>query len=108
MPGTFNTSFGNKAQFSKTALPDDYQGSAADETAQALAAGKITPNGDTNKAMAAAYEVIVGEGRGSGHEAERFLPLGTDATARMKGVQEYYAHAMEVFGHITNDVGVDK
>jgi hypothetical protein len=59
--------------------------------------------------MKAVYEVVVGEGAGAGREAERFLPLGTNMTARVvELVQEYLAHGLEVFGDVTNNVNIDK
>ncbi|KAK3172009.1 hypothetical protein OEA41_004093 [Lepraria neglecta] len=106
--GTFNTNMGNAAVFGKNPLPDDYKGSVAEQTIQFLSSGKIPINGDKEKAMKAVYEVVVGEGAGAGREAERFLPLGTDMTARVKMVQEYLAHGLEVFGDVTNNVNIDK
>lgn len=106
--GTFNTNMGNAAVLGKNPLPDDYKGSVAEQMIQFISSGKIVPNGDKDKAMKAVYEVVVGEGAGAGHEAERFLPLGTDMTARVKMVQDYLAHGLEVFGDVTNNVNIDK
>lgn len=106
--GTFNTNMGNNAVFGKNALPDDYKGSVSEQMIQFLKSGKIPINGDKDKAMKAVYEVVVGEGAGAGREAERFLPLGTDMTARVKTVQDYLAHGLEAFGHVTNHVNIDK
>lgn len=106
--GTFNTGMIPTAVYGKNPLPEDYKGSVADQTMQYIASGKIPINGDKDKAMKAVYEVVVGQGRGAGREAERFLPLGTDMTARVKMVQDYLAHALEVFGDVTNNVAIDK
>ncbi|KAI4171643.1 MAG: hypothetical protein LQ343_004121 [Gyalolechia ehrenbergii] len=86
--GTFNTNMGNAAVFSKNPLPDGYQGSFSEKMIQAISAGKVPLNGDKDKAMKAVYEVVVGEGAGAGREAETLLPLGSDMTARVKGVQD--------------------
>lgn len=75
---------------------------------QFISSGKIVPNGDKDKAMKAVYEVVVGEGAGAGCEAERFLPLGTDMTVRVKMVQECLAHGLEVFVDVANNVNIDK
>jgi len=106
--GTFNTNMGNAAVLGKNPLPDDYGGSVAQQMIQFISSGKIVPNGDKDKAMKAVYEVVVGEGAGAGREAERFLPLGTDMTARVKMVQEYLAHGLDVFADVTNNVNIDK
>lgn len=99
---------GSPAVFGKNPLPDGYKGSVAEEMIGFISSGKIVPNGDKDKAMKAVYEVVVGEGAGAGREAERFLPLGSDMTPRVKGVQDYLAHSLEVFGDVTNNVNVDK
>ncbi|KAF2202638.1 putative short-chain oxidoreductase [Delitschia confertaspora ATCC 74209] len=109
--GTFNTNMGNASVFTKTPLPEDYKGSVADQMIQFLQSGKFTAliNGDKDKAMKAVYEVVVGEGSGAGKEAERFLPLGSDMIPRIKGVQEYLSHGLEVFGDAyTSNVNIDK
>ncbi|AEO60336.1 hypothetical protein MYCTH_2309487 [Thermothelomyces thermophilus ATCC 42464] len=102
--GTFNTNMGNATILGKNPLPEDYKGSIADQMMQFMASGKFQGNGDKDKAVKAVYEVVVGEGVGAGREAERLLPLGRDLAARIKTVQDYYAHAIEVFGDICNNV----
>ncbi|KAL2166078.1 hypothetical protein VTG60DRAFT_3312 [Thermothelomyces hinnuleus] len=102
--GTFNTNMGNATILGKIPLPEDYKGSVADQMMQFMASGKFQGDGDKDKAMKAVYEVVVGEGVGAGREAERLLPLGRDLAARIKTVQDYYAHAIEVFGDICNNV----
>ena len=102
--GTFNTNMGPAASYGKNPLPDDYKGSMSEKMIGLLKSGKVPINGDKDKAMKAVYEVVVGEGAGAGREAERFLPLGTDMTARVKTVQNYLGHGLEAFGHVTDHV----
>ncbi|KZF26530.1 NAD(P)-binding protein [Xylona heveae TC161] len=106
--GTFNTDMPNAATFGKNPLPDDYQGSVSAQMIQVIKSGKLPILGDKDKAMKAVYEVVVGEGVGAGYEAERFLPLGSDMTPRVKQVQQYLAHGLEVFGHVTDNVNLDR
>ncbi|KAF4248174.1 hypothetical protein CNMCM8980_006293 [Aspergillus fumigatiaffinis] len=106
--GTFNTNMPNSVVLGKTPLPDDYKGTFTEQVQGLLVSGKIQPNGDKDKAMQAVYEVVVGEGLGEGHETEKLLPLGSDMTPRLKGVQDYLGHALEVFGSVTNSVDVGK
>ncbi|KAF7714034.1 Uncharacterized protein PECH_000515 [Penicillium ucsense] len=106
--GTFNTNMQNSAIFGKTPLPDDYNGTITQQMQHFLASGKLVPNGDKDKAMQALYQVIVGEGVGAGHEAEKLLPLGSDMTPRFQGAREYLGHALEVFDSVTNGVDVEK
>lgn len=108
VPGTFNTNFNNAGFVGKAPLPEDYKGTMVEKMIQIISSGKLVPNGDKDKAMKALYEVVVGEGVGAGHEAERLLPLGSDMTPRLKGTAEYLLHALEVFGDVTNNVNVDK
>ncbi|KAK4234657.1 hypothetical protein C8A03DRAFT_18484 [Achaetomium macrosporum] len=103
-PGTFNTNMGNATKLGRNPLPDDYKGSVADQMMQLMASGKFQGDGDKDKAMKTVYEVVVGEGVGAGRESERLLPLGRDLAARIKTVQDYYAHAIEVFGDVCNNV----
>lgn len=70
--------------------------------------GKVPINGDRDKAMKAVFEVVVGKGVGAGKQAERFLPLGTDMIARVRDVQQYLGHALEVFEDVVGNVGLDK
>ena len=105
--GTFNTNFLNSVVLGKAPLPEDYKGTIAEQVQGLLVGGKIKPNGDKDKAMQALYQVVAGEGVGKGHETEKLLPLGSDMTPRLKGVQDYLGHALEVFGSVTNGVNVD-
>ncbi|KAI1778120.1 putative short-chain oxidoreductase [Hypoxylon cercidicola] len=106
--GTFNTNLGNATILGKEPLPDDYKGSVTEQMMQYMSTGKFQANGDKDKAMKALYEVVLGEGVGKGHEAERLLPLGQDMTVRVKGVQDYLGHALEVFGEVCDSVALDK
>ncbi|KAL4991800.1 hypothetical protein BDW68DRAFT_198088 [Aspergillus falconensis] len=106
--GTFNTNMLNSVVLGKASLPDDYKGTFAEQVQGLLVSGKIKPNGDKDKAMQAVYQVVAGEGVGEGHRAEKLLPLGSDMTPRLKGVQDYLGHALEVFGAVTNNVGFDE
>ncbi|KAI1462645.1 putative short-chain oxidoreductase [Annulohypoxylon moriforme] len=106
--GTFNTNFLDVVIVGKNGLPDAYKGSGAEQMIQMLSSGTLKPNGDKDKAMKALYEVVVGEGVGKGHEAERLLPLGQDMTIRLKTVQDYLGHSLEVFGDICNNVNLEK
>jgi hypothetical protein len=107
--GTFNTNMPNSVVLGKTPLPEDYHGTFTEQVQGLLVGGKIKPNGDKDKAMKALFQVVVGEGVvGEGHQTEKLLPLGSDMTSRLKGVQDYLGNALEVFGSVTNGVDVDK
>ncbi|KAI1142512.1 putative short-chain oxidoreductase [Hypoxylon sp. FL0543] len=106
--GTFNTNMGNKPVIGEVPLPDDYKGSVAEQMMQILSSGKFPANSDKDKGMKALYEVVVGEGVGKGHEAERLLPLGPDMILRVNTVRDYLGHALEVFGEVANSVALDK
>ena len=106
--GAFNTNMPNVAAQGKVPFPEDYKGSPTEQLIQFIESGKFVPGGDKDKAMKVVYEVVVGEGVGKGREGEKFLPLGPDMTNRVKVVQDYLAHSLEVFGEITDNVNVDK
>ena len=108
--GTFKTDLGVNSQFNKEPLPDDYKGSPVEQMIHFISSGNFDAiaKSDATKGMKAVYEVVTGNGAGVGREAEKFLPLGTDMTARVKVVQDYLAHSLEVFADITNNVGLDK
>ncbi|KNG88546.1 short-chain oxidoreductase [Aspergillus nomiae NRRL 13137] len=102
--GTFNTNMPQSVVLGKAPLPDDYKGTVTEQIQGLLLSGKIKPNGDKDKAMQALYQIVVGEGEGEGHETEKLLPLGSDMTLRLKGVQKYLDHALQVFDSVTNSV----
>lgn len=106
--GTFNTNMGNATILGKNSMPEDYKGSVADQTMEFMSSGKFQGDGDKDKAMKAVYEVIMGVGVGAGREGERFLPLGRDLAARVKLLQDQFAHSLEVFGEVCNNVFRDK
>ena len=106
--GGFNTNFANAVTVGQNPMPDDYKGSVVDKTLNIMGSGRFEPDGDKEKAVKAIYEVVVGEGVGAGREGERFLPLGRDLAARVKQVQDWHTHSMEVFGDICNNVYRDR
>ena len=105
--GAFNTNMMNGQVSPKNPMPDAYKGSLADKTVNAIKYG-FQPDGDTDKAVKAIYEVVVGEGVGAGHEGERFLPLGRDLAARVQQVCDQYQNSMKVFGEICNNVYIER
>ncbi|OJJ89360.1 uncharacterized protein ASPGLDRAFT_54022 [Aspergillus glaucus CBS 516.65] len=98
----------NIRTLTETPLPDDYKGTFTEQVQGLLLSGNISPKGDKDKSMKALYQVVVGEGVGEGYEVEKLLLLGSDMTPRLKGVQDYLGHALDVFGLMTNNVNVDK
>lgn len=106
--GTFNTNMPNAVVLGETPLPEDFKGTFTEQVQQLLLAGKVKPNGDKDKAMKAVYEVVVGEGVGEGKAAEKVLPLGSDITPRLKGLADNANKVIEVFGSVTDNVGIDQ
>ncbi|KAI5922645.1 hypothetical protein F4810DRAFT_245924 [Camillea tinctor] len=106
--GGFNTNMPHVAAFGKNTRPDDYKGTMVEQMIQYISKGNFPVDGDKDKAMKAVYEVVVGEGFATGHEAEKLLPLGKDMTARIKSQAQSLLHSLEVFGSITNNVSIDK
>ncbi len=86
--GTFKTNMGNAVVLGKNPVPADYKGSVAEQTLEMISSGKLSKDGDTDKAMKAVYEVVVGEGVGKGRGGEKLLPLGRDITPRLKLIKE--------------------
>ena len=78
------------------------------QTLDVLQTGNFVPDGDTDKAVRAMYEVIVGEGVGVGRESEWFLPLGRDMIPRLELARDRLVHALDVFGDIAGNVYVEK
>ena len=107
--GVFDTNLGPSAAFGTVPLPDDYEGSAAEQVMHWARTDTFPlKKGDKDKAMQALYQVVVGEGVGRGLEAERILPLGGDMTARVQGVRDDLDRSLRVFSSITNAVSVDE
>ncbi|KAK0628776.1 hypothetical protein B0T17DRAFT_523673 [Bombardia bombarda] len=106
--GTFNTNMGNVPVMGKNPVPEDYKDSATDQIMQYMNGGKFDPDGDKDKAMKAVFEVVTGTGIGKGLEAEKFLPLGRDLSARIQLIQDYLSHTVEVLGDVANNVYLEK
>ncbi|KAI1342895.1 NAD(P)-binding protein [Xylariaceae sp. FL0016] len=105
--GIFNTNMANAATLGHIPLPGDYKGSVAEHIMEAIKDGKIVPHDDKDKAMRAVYDLVVGEGAGAGHEAERMLPLGKDMIARVEGVRHQLQQSLDVFGSVTKSLAID-
>lgn len=105
--GAFSTGVWTNSPMSNEVLPDDYKGSATQQTMQLLSSGVLKPIGDKDKATKVLYEVVVGEGVGSGHDAERMLPLGADLKQRIEHVQGSPAHPTQVFVDVARSLNVD-
>ncbi|KAI3140664.1 hypothetical protein CBS147326_2365 [Penicillium roqueforti] len=106
--GAFNTQFGAGCRSPAEPLPVDYVGSMVAQTLDVLQTGNFVPDGDTDKAVKAMYEVIVGEGVGAGRESEWFLPLGRDMIPRLELARDRLVHTLDVFGDIARNVYVEK
>ncbi|CDM34007.1 hypothetical protein DTO013E5_1737 [Penicillium roqueforti] len=106
--GAFNTQFGAGCRSPAEPLPVDYVGSVVAQTLDVLQTGNFVPDGDTDKAVKAMYEVIVGEGVGAGRESEWFLPLGRDMIPRLELARDRLVHTLDVFGDIARNVYVEK
>ncbi|KAI3176974.1 hypothetical protein DTO027I6_1880 [Penicillium roqueforti] len=106
--GAFNTQFGAGCRSPAEPLPVDYVGSVVAQTLDVLQTGNFVPDGDTDKAVRAMYEVIVGEGVGLGRESEWFLPLGRDMIPRLELARDRLVHTLDVFGDIARNVYVEK
>ena len=106
--GTFNTKFGGSESQSKTPLPEDYSDTTTAKIMHAIASGALKPNGDRNKAMQAVYEVVVGEGRGQGKEAEALLVLGNDMVPRVQVAKDHLQRGIDAFGDTVTSVKLDQ
>lgn len=74
----------------------------------AISGGRFQPDGDHRKACQVIYEVIMGEGRGTGLEAQTVLPLGRDMWTTLDGVEEKQSKTRELFADIGKSVHIDK
>ena len=104
----FNTAFGTGCLASDNHLPEDYNGSIVAQTLESIQTGKLVADGDKDKAARAIYQVVVGEGVGTGRESERFLPLGRDMIPRVELVRDQLVHSLEVFGVVAGNVYVER
>lgn len=105
-PSMINTDVVNTVVLGQIPMPGDYSRSVAEYTTHSLSSGMLVPNGDKGKAMKALYGVVFGKGAGVEREVERFLPLATDMAARVKPVQGYLSHGLDVFGDVINDISI--
>lgn len=102
--GAFNTNIGSAAKAGSIPIDPDYKGTIVDKTTNVMNTGQFAPDGDTDKAVQAIYEVTMAEGIGAGREAEWCLPLGRDMMKRLESTRDFWAHSIEVFGDICNNV----
>lgn len=102
--GGFNTSMATAAKVGKAPLEADYRGTVLGKTMDIMDSGTFVADGDADKAARAVYEVVVGEGVGSGHEAEMLLPLGSEMRDRVQLVRDRMDHCWEVFGSVAVSV----
>lgn len=93
---------------SENLLPEDYSQSVVSQMLEGIREGRLVLDGDKDKAAKAICEVVVGEGVGTGHESERFLPLGRDMIPRVEGVRDQLDHSLEVFKDLAGNVYVDR
>ncbi|KJR86699.1 short-chain oxidoreductase [Sporothrix schenckii 1099-18] len=117
--GSFQTNMPNATEVRSSApatlqdrpasTDDDYANSVARQIMGHMASGgqAASAQGDPAKAARAIFEVATATGVGRGHEAEVLFPLGADAAVRVEEVRDTLAHALDVFGTVSNHVGVD-
>ncbi|KAM0321797.1 hypothetical protein ACHAQA_009894 [Verticillium albo-atrum] len=109
--GAFDTSFGASALFSTAPLPEDYRGTGTEKLYEIMkdsATIGFPADGDHLKASQVIYEVVTGTGVGTGREGERVLPLGRDLAACWNRFAHQWEQTMDVFGHVCNDVSIEK
>lgn len=106
--GVFNTAFGSGCLTAKDPLPEDYNGSVVAQMLELIKGGKLVADGDKDKAAKAIYEVVQGEGVGTGHASERFLPMGRDMIPRLELVRDQLDHTLDVFGAAAGNVYINR
>lgn len=79
--GTFQPNMGSAVVVAKNPVPADYKGSVSEQILEMISSGKFSPDGDTDKAMKAVYEVVMGEGAGKGRGGVSLLREGYYASA---------------------------
>ncbi|KAG8159793.1 hypothetical protein KVR01_010430 [Diaporthe batatas] len=104
--GGFNTAFSSSLGTGKVSLGEDYDGTAVGKALEFMHGGKYVPDGDTSKGAKVVYEVVTGEGLGTGKEGEPNLPLGRDIEARVNLVRNRMDHCWKVFGDAATNVHV--
>ncbi|KAI1077298.1 NAD(P)-binding protein [Whalleya microplaca] len=107
-PSVFDTNMKNVLQFQEKPLDQDYEGSVLDMTLKHFKSGSHVPEGDTEKAVKAIYEVIVCEGVGEGREKEQVLPLGCTAAKQSQQIVDNWTHTLDVFRDVAVSVDHDK
>jgi NAD(P)-dependent dehydrogenase (short-subunit alcohol dehydrogenase family) len=107
-PGAFRTNFsGNIA--TGTELPKEYQGTV---TELALQGVKDMGNtwkapGDVEKGVKAIFDVVMGQGQGTGMEDILRLPLGTDGNARWDVKLDFLRKDLEATKRISEGTDYD-
>lgn len=76
----------------------------AEQMMNAIKERKFVGDGDKDKAARVIFDIVIGEGAGAGHEAERFLPMGRDMIPRVGLLRDQCAHALDVFAEIAGNV----
>lgn len=97
---TFDTPMATALQYQTAPLEKDYETQEVGIFMSHMKKQAIPIRGDTQKAIKAIYEVIVGEGIGEGHEDEPVLPLGGDMVRHIKEDMAKWEKTLEVFGDV--------
>lgn len=105
--GSFNTNMPNVAQAGTISLPADYKDTIAEKTINIMHNGPFVPLNDKDKAVRQIFDVAMGQGAGTGHEGEFFLPLGKEMPDRIKLVRDRLDHCLAVYGDVCMNVGLD-
>jgi NAD(P)-dependent dehydrogenase (short-subunit alcohol dehydrogenase family) len=100
-PGAFRTNFLNAMVINETGL-GDYQGNVVGETLQKFQAASGKQAGDPDKAVAAIYEIVVGQGEAGKLKGKVLrLVLGKDALARIEGKVAKFQEDMALSRDVT-------
>lgn len=105
--GAFDTGFASSRWFTKSPLPEDYEGTSPVYKFLTEGDNSFPLHGDHQKASQAIYEVVTGTGVGEGNEGERVLLLGRDMARCQKGMEKQWKQTWEVFGDICDNVQLD-
>lgn len=105
--GSFNTPMATSVNLVEKPLDPDYNGTTLEKYYNVFKSGNMPTKGDHKKAVKAIYEVVVGEGVGSGRQQESQMILGKDCAVRVGEVRQGLDHMMEEFGDICNSVDID-
>jgi hypothetical protein len=104
----FDTNMRHVLQFQEQPLDSDYDKTMVNMFLKRLKYAQHEPEGDTQKAVKAIYEVVVGEGVGEGREEELVLPLGKDMERFVYEQMAQWKHTMEVFGDVCRNADHEK